>query len=156
MRTCTTLLAIFAFGLHLLLGCCWHHAHGADELQGHQHDANGLHVHLPQWLTPSTASAAKCCSHKHSHGKEPAHEHSQPTEGEAPATPHAPCSDPQCVYMVSSPVQVDAAQDISLPVMLIDQQFQVAEFRIHIEDLAGHEKISPHLRRHLALSRLLN
>jgi hypothetical protein len=47
-------------------------------------------------------------------------------------------------------------QDISLPVMLIDQQFQVAEFRIHIEDLAGHEKISPHLRRHLALSRLLN
>jgi hypothetical protein len=140
MRTLTTLLAIFAFGLHLLLGCCWHHAHGADELHGHQHDAVGHHVHLP-----------KCCSHSHSHGSE--NEHSQSED--APA-PHAPCSDPQCVYLVSSPLQVDAAQDVVLPLAPVDLQLQSAEFRTSIHNLAEHEKNPPHLRRHLALSRLLN
>lgn len=140
MRTITTLLAIFSFGLHLLLGCCWHHAHGADEIPGHNHAANGRHVHLP------------CCGHSHAHDNQPEQEQSD----ESPVTPHAPCSDPQCVYLLSSPVLVDAAQDIALPVLLNDQQLQAVDFRASIHDLAGHEKFSPHLRRHLALSRLLN
>lgn len=142
MRTFTTLLAIVTFVLHLLLGCCWHHAHGADELSGHQHEANGHHVHLPY------------CGHSHPHGSQPDHEHSHPEE--SPVTPHAPCSDPQCVYLISSPVQVEASPDIVLPMLLIDQQLQPASMRASIDDLAGYEKILPHLRRHLALSRLLN
>lgn len=142
MRNFTTLLAIFAFGLHVLLGCCWHHAHGADELHGHQHEAVGHHVHLPQ-----------CCSHSHLHNA--AHEQEHPQSEETPA-PHAPCSDPQCVYLVSSPLQIEIAQDVMLPLAPIDLQLQAADFRASIHDLAEDENFSPHLRRHLALSRLLN
>ncbi len=144
MRILTTLLAIFAFGLHLLLGCCWHHAHAADELPGHRHAAVGHHIHLPL-----------CCGHGHVH--DCAHEHGQEhSQSEDVPAPHAPCSDPQCVYLLTLPVQIDSAQNSPLPLAVIDLQSPATDYCASTLDLAEREKSPPHLRRHLALSRLQN
>jgi hypothetical protein len=137
MRIFTTLLAILAFTLHLMLGCCWHHAHGAEELAGHQHAGEGHHVHLPT-----------CSGHHHSHNDQ--------QDAPVDPAPHVPCSDPQCVFTVSGQVQVPVAHDVALPLAIVDQQPADSLLLAFVHDLAEHEKVPPHLRRHLALSRLLN
>ncbi|WP_254508923.1 hypothetical protein [Anatilimnocola floriformis] len=141
MRIFTTLIAIFALALHLLLGCCWHHAHGAEELTSHQHESAGHHVHLPG-----------CCGHSHSQ----AADHDDEAPADSDSAPSIPCSDPQCVYVVSGQAQVPAAHDIALPLAIVDQQPAETLVIAFVHDLAEQERISPHLRRHLALSRLLN
>jgi hypothetical protein len=169
MRICTTLVAICAFALHLMLGCCWHHAHGQDELPGHDHATAGQHVHLPQWLTPvaapSTApSTEKCSGHSHSHSGQPDHHHhthdSAPVESapsqDSPVTPHAPCADPQCVYVATTQIEAPAAHNIAIPFVLIVQLAVPQTSLTSVYDLTPHEECPPHLRRHLALSRLLN
>lgn len=160
MRICTTLVAIFAFALHLMLGCCWHHAHGQDELPGHDHAAAGQHVHLPQWLKPASS---QCSGHGHSHAGPHDHQHSHdnvPAESvpsqDSPVAPHAPCSDPQCVYLTITQVEAPAAHDIAVPFIAIVQLAVPQASLTSVHDLTPHEECPPHLRRHLALSRLLN
>ena len=143
MRTFTTLLAIVALALHLLLGCCWHHAHGSNETGGHQHAHDSAHVHLPSWL---------CTSHdEHCHHE---HEHGDTEDGET--TPHAPCSDPQCVYLVVSQLSPPAANDLVLPLAFVELPVSCDSQVVAAFDFPGHSKISPHVRRHLALNHFLN
>jgi len=148
MRTCPTLLAIFAFALHLLLGCCWHHAHGASELAGHHHDSHGCsHVHLPTWFWSS--APAPCEHHHHGH-----HDHDDSDDTDT--TPHAPCSDPQCVFLVSGQLTAPADSDLHMPIASVDCLLVQHDSTAEVVDLAPREKAHPHLRRHLALSRFLN
>ena len=68
MRPVVTLLALFAFTVHLLLGCCAHHAHGDEGLGTHQHGGHSYnHVHLPGWI----------CSHSHHGCGHHGHDHSE-------------------------------------------------------------------------------
>lgn len=147
MRTITTLLAIAAFALHLLLGCCWHHAHGADELSEHHHASHGCnHVHLPSWLCPTAAS----------HGDHQHHEHEHDGSGDSDTTPHPPCSDPLCVYLISGQVALPAPSDLALPVAFVDLQTANAAAIVSVAAGAPHDKFSLHVRRHHALCQFLN
>jgi hypothetical protein len=60
------------------------------------------------------------------------------------------------VFTVSGQVQVPVAHDVALPLAIVDQQPADSLLLAFVHDLAEHEKVPPHLRRHLALSRLLN
>lgn len=92
MRSILTLLATAAFSLHILLGCCWHHAHGAGEMPGHVHGPQAYdHVHV----------------HGHGHCT---HEHSDSD----PEDHHEFCSDPQCIYLHAGPVTFEFVQPVAL------------------------------------------
>lgn len=91
MRTIFTLFATAAFSLHILLGCCWHHSHGAGGAAGHVHGAQAYdHVHV-QALVPV---------HHHS-GCDQEHDESDNREH------HEICTDPQCVYLNAGAVTFD-------------------------------------------------
>lgn len=144
MRTLTTLLAIAALALHLLLGCCWHHAHGGSATAEHHHAHDGAHVHLPSWLW---AGADDHCHHHE-------HEHGDSDKGET--TPHAPCSDPQCVYLVVSQLTPPAANDLVWPSLTFEQLVPAESLVVAAFEFAGQQHFSPHVRRHLALNHFLN
>jgi hypothetical protein len=155
MRSFLTLLALFAFSLHLLLGCCAHHAHGEEGLPGHQHPGNGYnHIHLPAWLSPATKT---CCHHGHDHSH-PGQKH----EHDSSPTPHVPCADPECVFVAAG--QSDSSHldfvcvdhSASLPVTSDERLREALAPGLNTRDSARNPAISPHLRRHLALSRFLN
>jgi hypothetical protein len=80
MRPIVTVISALAVNLHLVLGCCAHHAHGHDggECLGHVHSA-GEHL----------------CSHDHGHDHD-----ATPTEPAAPLfPPHDDCHESHCAYM---------------------------------------------------------
>jgi len=146
MRPVVTLLALFAFTVHLLLGCCAHHAHGDEGLGTHQHGGHSYnHVHLPGWI----------CSHSHHGCGHHGHDHSEHEEESQP-TPHVPCSDPQCVFAAVDQGELATAGNIqSMPVMACES-LMANQWLGSTLAFAEHEKIPPHVRRHLALSRFLN
>lgn len=91
MRTIFTLFATAVLSLHILLGCCWHHAHGAGAMPGHVHGPQAYdHVHV-QALVPVHHHSG--CDHEHDDSDKPEH--------------HDICTDPQCMYLNAGVVTFD-------------------------------------------------
>src|SRR5262245_16709833 len=84
MRSIISLITAFAVLLHLVLGCCGHHAHG-------QTHANCPHEH-------SDAAPTGSChaGHCHDHQEAPA----QPSEPALP--PHEDCHESHCTFHIAS------------------------------------------------------
>lgn len=126
MHSISTLLSIAAFSLHILLGCGWHLAHGADVERG------------------SHAHHAPCSGHS---------EHQ--SNDSLPSSPDD-CSGPQCVYMQAGHADMSQVNDVAVvPTTVVDpiacgqasailrEQFEIGIFH-------------PHVRRHSALCHFLN
>ncbi len=106
MRPAISLLTAAAVWVHLLLGCCSHHAHGAD--------GNSFTFHHAEPLAAE--------GHGHSHD----HEHSGP-ESEEPQCPdnhHEDCHESHCTFLLAGKTTVaadsmvaplPAAADLAIP-----------------------------------------
>jgi len=143
MRPTTTLIAAAAFTLHIMLGCCWHHAHGHDAEPGHVHAAqtyDHVHEHCHGGLS-------------HFHGEQ--HQHGDESEESEPATPEH-CSDPQCVYVNASKTPLPLCNQVMLlPVVVSDTMLALhSPASSHVLDDLG--KYPPPVRRHAALEHFLN
>lgn len=79
MRPIVSLITALAVNLHLVLGCCAHHAHGHAQVDG---DVACLEVHS--------------CSHGHHHATAPAN----PARPALP--PHDDCHDSHCAFLIAS------------------------------------------------------
>jgi hypothetical protein len=85
MRPFISVITALAVNLHLVLGCCAHHAHGHDGSECSGHD-RGARKHA--------------CSHHHDEG-----DVSTPTEPAAPLfPPHDDCHESHCAFMIAGAV----------------------------------------------------
>jgi hypothetical protein len=146
MRPFITAIALLAFTVHLLLGCCAHHAHGEEGLRGHQHNGHSYnHARLPGWL----------CSNSH-HGCDHHGHHNQGHEEDSQPTPHVPCSDPQCVFAEFDQSALSAMDHVQSTPVTVSERLLASQWLGTSLEFAEQEKISPHVRRHVALSHFLN
>jgi hypothetical protein len=87
MRSIVSLFTAFAVQLHLVLGCCAHHAHSQ------------THANCPrnnELATKAGACGTTAHCHGHGHGEQPA----APAEPVVPA--HDDCHDSHCAFRVAS------------------------------------------------------
>ncbi|WP_425617632.1 hypothetical protein NA78x_001313 [Anatilimnocola sp. NA78] len=142
MRSIITHIAVSAFTLHIMLGCCWHHAHGADAEPGHVHSAQAydhVHEHSHGGLS-------------HFHGERRADDDSDESK---PATPE-PCSDPQCVYVHASKSPLPLCCQVAALPVIVSQTLPQLPLRISHRSLDDLGKYPPPVRRHVALEHFLN
>jgi len=123
--------------LHVVAGCCWHHAHGGDTHQ--------------TWLSGTSSQAATCCSHAgHSHTP------GTPDKGDRP---NSPCDEPDCAFS-GAPTQrhlddwVDSGPAWLVNALPSDLSL-VATIRAYQIDARDGRSIELPVRRHLLFSTLL-
>ncbi len=99
LQATTSLVALIAFSIHAVGGCCVHHGHASHDLSGHR--PNHRHVSLPEGLD---------CSHTMAHNHA-APDHLHPS-GDVPCEnhehPHPCCDEESCIFAVSSKVKLPA------------------------------------------------
>ena len=81
MRTLIAILTAASLAAHVLLGCCWHHAHGCQK---------------------AACAAADCRGHDHGHHGHGAHRHpTDPVPGEEDGNrpAGATCNEVRCVFV---------------------------------------------------------
>lgn len=136
MNTALNLITAAAFFAHMVVGCCWHHPHGA---AGHACEAASTHL-----------SATDCGSHGHQH----AEHHSDDHEGEVP---HDACDGESCVAV--SDVQLNFDLDASLLSASVATPNVVMAANVLLPNGANASQLEidtgPQLRPHLALQILL-
>jgi hypothetical protein len=145
MRTIVTTIAIAAYTLHLMLGCCWHHAHGADCPPGHVHGPQAydhVHVHL----------------HDHSHADHQHHQPLTPTQSsdQDDSQPGASCGDGQCSYVVAEVVTIPQCDLVTLLPTVTSQPLVFATIGARSSWVDEQGSYAPPVRAHLAHSQLLN
>lgn len=147
MRPVITFIAIVSFSLHLLLGCCWHHAHGDDCPPGHSH---GLQAYDH--------------SHAHGHHDHATHQHATHEHGSGDSTPAGEDSEPptsSCCDLQCSYVSVEAAAaphcDLVtlLPIKLVEPTSFASNCVVYVTLEEG-DTFEPPVRLHLAHAQLLN
>lgn len=121
--------------LHVIGGCCWHHAHGDDSLRfGHS--------------KPVLVTGCSHTGHGHSHG----------TPGKGDHHKH-PCDEPECVFStVSTQKQLDCGDDlatVSLAIATPYGQLPTGTISAYQSDAIEGLSIALPVRRHLLFSTLL-
>lgn len=140
MRTIFTLFATAAFCLHIMLGCCWHHGHGANAPPGHVHGAQAYdHVHV-QALVP-LKPVHRGCEHEH-----------EPAESQHPEI----CTDPQCLYSYSAQVLVDDSPVVALLPVTANEILRNTAWQLPIGRWDDRGKFPPHVPRFLAIAYFLS
>lgn len=120
MQALLTNLTAFSLCIHALIGCCWHHAHGAT-------------CHAESTVVSKSSASPKCagcCHHcRHVSDDTPA-DHQRDGDHSAP---RAPCNckvecHGVCTYLPPEKQQLDNLADapaFDLPVLMIDQGYAV-------------------------------
>ncbi|QDU26928.1 hypothetical protein ETAA8_20120 [Anatilimnocola aggregata] len=143
MRSAITLIATAAFSLHLMLGCCWHHAHGAN--------ADAEHVHGPQ-AYDHCHDHENGLAHFHAHD----HENATPNSDESlPATPEV-CTDPQCSYLNVGKSPLPQCDLIALLPPVVSEQLVTSRTLLTARAIDDFGRYPPPVRRHAALEHFLN
>ena len=95
-----TALTLLAMLVHSMLGCCWHHSHGA------RADSGGCAVdgdHRDE--VKSKSPPRVCCGHRHAPSSAPASRDA--TDENSPSdNPRGCCEEGSCVYTTSSEVKL--------------------------------------------------
>lgn len=141
MRPFLTLIATAAFSLHILLGCCWHHAHGANAPPGHVHTAQAYdHVHV-QALVPEKHHHSGC---QHQHESDDEQEH------------QGICTDPQCVFLHAGAVIFDLDSQVATLPVIVSDSLSERVMLTHRAQWDDRGKLPPDVPLYLAFAHLLN
>jgi hypothetical protein len=145
MRTIVTLLTAAAFALHFTLGCCVHHAHGAEETVCLAHADHGDHHHG---------------GHDHDHD---GHDHDSPSpcdqspDDSDSGCPGQHCNDGHCVFMATGKTVVAKSAFIAALPLLVAEPVSfavVSPQAVAAIDSGG--LFAPPMRTHLFNQVLLN
>ena len=105
MRTLVTYLVAAALTLHMLLGCCWHHAHESSVIASEPKQAQKIEAPVP-------VSPKRCCCHRHQ--PKVLVQESEPSKDKQDAPRDRPESCGQkCSFVTTNRVQVDQVLDIA-------------------------------------------
>lgn len=111
LRRLPTILATLAFGVHSLLGCCVHHAHGREAEEGecrHSHDS-GNHTDDTAETDPAESAVPMSIEVPHLPGE----------------CPPAECEETRCEYLTAAGGKAPHPADAPMPVHLADLAISV-------------------------------
>jgi hypothetical protein len=136
MRSIVSIVTAVAVSLHIVLGCCAHHAHGRSDGSGagHRHDAS-----------------EHACSHHHDHD-----DANTPGEPQAPLfPPHDDCHESHCdVVLIAAKSFTPELAVVLLPPAADEQATWLAWQRI--ATCEPRDPIEPNVRPHLLHQVFLN
>jgi hypothetical protein len=134
MHRFTTLLTAAAFAIHMVIGCCWHHDHGACEHGVCEHEAGH--------------ELAESADGGHDLGFSEGHAHHH----HCPDHHQGPCHGTPCVAVQESQATVPVIHEFSI--FLADLPAKATPTAESVGQQGGFtvtEDVSPPLRRHLML-----